>query len=58
MGRVLTVTGRLAETPYRIRKIERNVYSHLHRHDRKPACVRSVIQICCRVISAGIVRKV
>ena len=27
MGRVLTVTGRLAETPYRIRKIERNVYS-------------------------------
>ena len=27
MGRVLTVTGRLAETPYRIRKIERNVFS-------------------------------
>ena len=27
MGRVLTVTGRLAETPYRIRRIERNVYS-------------------------------
>jgi hypothetical protein len=27
MGRVLTVTGRLADTPYRIRKIERNVYS-------------------------------
>lgn len=27
MGRILTVTGRLAENPYRIKKIERNVYS-------------------------------
>ena len=27
MGRILTVAGRLADTPYRIRKIERNVYS-------------------------------
>ena len=44
MGRVLTVTGRLAETPYRIRKIERNVYSHLHRHDRKPADLMKVLE--------------
>lgn len=27
MGRILTVAGRLAQTPYRIRKIERNVFS-------------------------------
>ena len=27
MSRILIVSGRLAETPYRIRKIERNVYS-------------------------------
>lgn len=27
MGRVLTTAGKLADTPYRIRKIERNVYS-------------------------------
>ncbi|MDO5134108.1 MAG: hypothetical protein Q4D81_14175 [Eubacteriales bacterium] len=27
MGRILTVAGRLSDTPYRIRKIERNVYS-------------------------------
>lgn len=27
MGKVLTAAGRLADTPYRIRKIERNVYS-------------------------------
>ena len=27
MGRILTVAGRLADTPYRIRKIERSVYS-------------------------------
>lgn len=27
MGRILTVAGKLADTPYRIRKIERNVYS-------------------------------
>lgn len=27
MGRILTVAGRQADTPYRIRKIERNVYS-------------------------------
>ena len=27
MGRILTVAGKLADTPYRIRKIERSVYS-------------------------------
>lgn len=27
MGKILTAAGRLADTPYRIRKIERNVYS-------------------------------
>ena len=27
MGRIMTVAGKLADTPYRIRKIERNVYS-------------------------------